>query len=116
MTLESEIQTSDLPPVQGEDVAAVPIISFVMTLLIGLGVLVLVASYWFNSVAQRVDQEHAADASYPRLERLDVNGMQQLNRYEMLEDGSFQIPVEQAMAKLAEEFPEDTRISEEMRP
>ena len=117
MTIESEAQMPPAPPpVQDEAVAAIPLISFVIILLMGLGILTLVASYWFNSEAQQITQKHAAEASYPNLERLQVAGMQQLNRYKMLGDGIFQIPVEQAIVRLAREFPEDTRISEEMLP
>jgi len=112
--MATEIHTAHEASVQDESIASVSIISFVMTLLIGLGALTFFASQWFNHEAQRVSQEHATDASYPDLERLQAIGMQQINRYEMLEDGMYRIPVEQAMLQLAGEFPEDTRTSEEM--
>ena len=116
MSIESEDRTSDRPRVQHEAVAATSLISFVVILLIGLGVLVFLASYWFKREAEQVELEYAAQASYPELERLRVAGLQQLNRYEMLEDSTFRIPIDQAIIRVAEEFPDTVRISEEMQP
>lgn len=107
---------SNSPLVQHESVAAGGLISFVIILFIGLGVFTFLASYWFTREAEQVSLRHAAEASYPELERLQLAGLQQLNRYEALDDGTFRIPVHQAIKRLAEEFPEDTPISEEMKP
>ncbi|MCY4000628.1 MAG: hypothetical protein OXF84_07475 [Bacteroidetes bacterium] len=108
--------TTDPPPIQNEAIAAVPLMWFIFSILFGLGLLSFVASYWFNNVADRVHMEHAAEASYPTVERLQMSGMQQLNRYEMISEGVFRIPIEQAILHVAEEFPEDAPISEEMVP
>ncbi len=116
MNAASEPMMSDQPAVQDEAVASAGIISFVVALLIGLGILTLVASYWFHREAQVVNNRHAIEASYPNLERLNADGMQQLNRYEMLDAGIYRIPVEQAMLRLSDEFPQDASISEEMAP
>jgi len=112
--MDSESNTTDQPLIQDEAIASIPLISFITILLVGLGILVLVASYWFNREAERVSQAHAVDASYPTLERLEMAGMQQLNRYERLENSLFRIPVEQAMHRVAGEFPAQARISPEM--
>ncbi len=111
MAMDSKANTE---LIQDEAIAAVPLITFITVLLVGLGILVFVASYWFNREADRVIQEHAIDASYPQLERIEMAGMQQLNRYEMLDNGIFRIPVEQAMHRVTEEFPNGTRVSPEM--
>lgn len=109
--------TNSTPPlVQHESVAAIGLISFVVILLIGLGAFTVLASYWFTREAEKVGLKHAAEASYPELERLHLAGIQQLNRYEALGNGIFRIPIHQAMKNLSEEFPENTPISEEMRP
>ena len=112
----TDVSTGGPAPIQNEAVAAVPLIWFIFSILLGLGLLSFVASYWFNNVADRVYLEHAAEASYPSLERLKISGMQQLNRYEMIGDEIFRIPIEQAIHKVAEEFPDDAPISEEMTP
>ncbi|MCY4234390.1 MAG: hypothetical protein OXE59_11720 [Bacteroidetes bacterium] len=114
--MNSDSNTTDQSLIQEEAIAAVPLISFIMVLLVGLVVLVFVASYWFDREAVRISQEHATEASYPQLERLEINGMQQLNRYEVLDNGLFRIPVEQAMHRVAEEYPDETPISQEMLP
>ena len=116
MSVESEDKTSDRPLVQHEAIAAIPLISFVIFLLIGLGSLPFLASYWFKREAEQVELERAAQASYPELERLRVAGLQQLNRYEMLDDSTFRIPIEQAIMRVAEDFPDSVRISEEIQP
>ncbi len=115
MSVASENKPSDQPGVQHEDIAAWPIIAFVIFLLFGIGILTFLASQWFNREADQVNLKHAAEASYPELEQLYVNGLQQLNRYEMLDDSTFRIPIEQAIMKVAEEFPDTVRISEEMQ-
>jgi len=112
----TDVPIADPPPIQNEAIAAVPLMWFIFSILLGLGLLSFVASYWFNNVADRVHMEHAAEASYPSLERLQINGMQQLNRYEMVGDGVFRIPIEQAIQNVAKEFPDDAMISEEMTP
>lgn len=114
MDTGSDIAAPDLPSVELESVDALPILTFVLVLLILLGGLVWGASYWFKSEADLTDRRGAAEASYPDLERLRIAGQQQLNRYEILASGAVRIPVEQAILKLSEEFPADTRISEEM--
>lgn len=116
MSVESENQVSGTPLVQNEAVTAAPIISFVMVVLILLGGLTFSATYWFKSEVERIELMRADQSSYPDLVRLQVSGRQQLNRYEMLEEGIFRIPVEQAIERLALEFPETVRISEEMLP
>ncbi len=116
MSIESEDRTSDRPLVQHEAIAAIPLISFVVFLLIGLGSLTFLASYWFKYEAEQVELGLPAQASYPELERLRVAGLRQLNRYEMLEDSTFRIPIEQAIMRVSEEFPDSVRISEEMLP
>lgn len=116
MSIHSEATSSEPLLVQHESVAALPLISFVIFILIGIGTLIFLASYWFKHEGEQVNLVHAAEATYPKLERLQSAGLQQLNRYEMLENGAFRIPVEQAIIRLTEEFPEGTRISEEMLP
>lgn len=116
MSVESDDRTSDRLLVQHESVAAVPIISFVFFLLLGLGALTFLASYWYKYEAEQVSRQHAAEASYPELVRLQAAGIQQLNRYERLDNGAFRIPIEQAIMRIAEEFPDSVRISKEMQP
>ncbi len=116
MSVESEDRTSDRLLVQHEAIAAIPLISFVVVVLIGLGSLTFLASYWFKREGEQVELGRAAQATYPELERFRVAGLQQLNRYEMLENGTFRIPIEQAIMRIAEEFPDSIRISEEIQP
>ncbi len=117
MPVDSEPLSSETPQVQHEAIAAPSIIFFVIFLLIGLGSLTLLATYWFNREADQVGIEHAADATYPNLERLRIAGLDKLNhRYERLDNGAFRIPIEQAIINLTEEFPKDVRVSEEMQP
>ncbi len=115
MTIGSETGAPDLPSVELESVDAISILSFMLVFIILLGGLVWGGSYWWKSEADRTGRRMAAEASYPDLERLQIAGQQQLNRYEILASGAVRIPVEQAILKLSEEFPADVRISEEMQ-
>ncbi len=116
MSADSEPTSLETPQVQHEAIAASSIISFVVFLLIGLSALTLLATYWFNRVADQITIEHAAEANYPNLANLRNAGRDQLNRTESLDNGAFRIPIEQAIVALTEEFPDDIRISEEMQP
>ena len=74
------------PLVQHEAVAASSLMSYVISLLIGLVGITLLAAYWFNHEANKVSIQHAAEASYPDLERLRLAGLQKLTRYERIDN------------------------------
>ncbi len=104
------------PAVQHESVEAGPILAFVLMALVGLGLLVWGAMYWFKAETEQVRRNQAMAAEYPDLERVRVAAQARLNRYALQPDGSYLIPVERAMALLSEEFSADVPFSVEMEP
>lgn len=102
------------PAIQHEAVDIRPILGFVVLSLMGMGLLVWLATFWFQAEADKARQRVAMDARYPDLERVEVAGRSLLNRYALQPDSSYMIPVEQAIELLAAEVRADTAFTSEL--
>lgn len=102
------------PAIQHEAVDARPILGFVVLVLLGMGLVVWLATFWFKAEADLVRQRTAMEAVYPELEHLDVASRSLLNRYAVQTDTSYTIPVSRAIELLAAEYPADSSFTSEM--
>ena len=107
---EADVQ----PAVQHEAVDARPILTFVILSLLGMGLVVWLSTFWFMAETENARQRAIMEARYPELERLDVAGRAQLNRYALEADSTYMIPVERAIEVLATEYPEAVSYTSEL--
>jgi len=102
------------PAVQHEAVDARPILSFVVLVLLGMGLAVWLSTFWFKAENDRVRMHAAMESRYPELERLEVAGRSLLGRYALQPDNSYLIPIDRAIDLLAGEYPTDSLFTSEM--
>lgn len=91
--------------VQREGIEAPQIIGFIFLLIIAIGLVVWGAMYWFESVADQVYEEAAAELDYPELRQVELSGTQLLNQYAVINatQGVYRIPVDRALDLIVKE-------------